>query len=244
MGVTKTTPLKILQADPTSFLLHCEPKVGKTFLAGTFPGSQFVSCPSDEALTLAALPGASTRPIYQVENWEDFCKAGLHLSEQKRTEEFQTLVFDTWTFGYQLAVEYTLSKQRDPSITSQDTWTNANRRCLNLIDNVKRNNHASGKNLIVCCHSRLTNIGTDTEPDYRTRVDLGDSLRSRFLGRFSSIFHLRMVGNDKRELVMKRTSKIDAGSRYKFEKNMLDPTAEQILAKIQEYKEKMEKENG
>jgi hypothetical protein len=244
MAIKKTTPLAILQKDPTSFLLHAEPKVGKTYLAGTFPGTCFVSCPSDEALTLAALPGAASREIYQVETWEDFCKACLGLAEKPRTPEFQTLCIDTWTFAYNLAVEHVLSLQRDKTLVSQDTWTQTNRRVLSLLDNVKRANYNTGKNFIALCHSRSVNVGDDRNPDYHTRVDLGDSLRGKFLGRFSSIFYLRMIGADKRELLMKRTPKIDVGSRYKFDKNLLNPDAETILTMIQEYKLKVETANG
>jgi len=208
------------------------------------PGVAFVSCPGDEALALASLPNAGLIRIHQVDTWDDYCGELLGLAQKPKTENFQTLCIDTGTFAYELAVEKTKSEQTRKTVVSQATWTEANRKFLEVLDNAKRHNYTTGKNLILLCHSRNVNIGTDENPLFETRMDLGDSLRSKVAGRFSTIFHLRMIGTNKRELVMKATVNIEVGSRLKFESNMENPTGPKILEAIDTYKKKVEKDNG
>lgn len=240
MTLVKTNPLKILANDPTSFILHAQPKVGKTRLAGSFPGPAFVSCPGDEALTLAGLPGAADIDIYQVDTWDDVCKALLGLSKITRTDKVQTVIFDTISFAYELTVEKVRSEQKRPEIVSQATWTEANRRMLELLDNAKRACYTTGKNFVVIGHSTDKNVGTEENPVIKVDLALGNSLLSKVCGRFNSIFHLRMIGVNKRELLMKPTAGINVGSRYNFDKNLIDPTGPDIIQMIHEYKAKVE----
>lgn len=244
MTIRKTNPLTILAKDPTGLLLHAEPKVGKTTLAGSFPGSTFVSCPGDEALALAILPNARDIVVYQVDNWDDFCGANLSVAKKPVSENCQTQVLDTASFAYQLAVEDVKSKQTNPEKINQSTWTFANRKFLELLDNVKRECYTTGKNLVVLCHSREVNIGTEENPIYKTKADVGNSLRANLYARFNSVFHLRMIGTTKRELLMKPTPGIDVGSRYRFDKNIEQPTGTLILEAINEYKAKRKADNG
>ncbi len=244
MAIKKTNPLVILESDPTSFILYGEPKVGKTTLAGSFPGVGFVSCPGNEALSLAAHPQAGSIDIYQVEDWEDFCKALLGLAKRPRTEEFQTLCVDTATHAYSFAVRDVMDGQRNKELVSQATWTEANRKFLELLDNVAKEVYKSGKNFILLAHSRVETIGKEPDTIDKIRCDIGQSLRGKVYGRFNTIFYYRLIGTNKRELIMKSTPNIDVGSRYRFDKNLVDPTGESIMETIREYKLKVKSQHG
>lgn len=244
MAIKKTTPLAILADDPTSFVLYGEPKVGKTTLAGSFPGVAFISCPGNEALSLADHPNAGAIDIYQVEDWQDYCKALLGLAQRPRTEELQTLCVDTATHAYGFAVKEVQSKQRDKELVSQATWTEANRKFLEVLDNAAKLVYASRKNFILLAHSRVESVGKEPDITQKIRCDIGQSLRGKVYGRFNTIFYYRLIGANKRELIVKSTPNIDVGSRYKFEKNLIDPTGTSIMETIDNYKAKVKAQHG
>lgn len=244
MAIKRTTPLNILADDPTSFILYGEPKSGKTTLAGSFPGVAFVSCPGNEALSLAAHPEAASMQIYQVEDWQDYCSALLGLAKRPKTETFQTLCVDTATHAYGFAVKEVMNSQSRKDVVSQATWTEANRKFLEVLDNVAVEVYKTGKNFILLAHSRIESVGKEPDITQKIRCDVGQSLRGKVYGRFNTIFYYRLIGTNKRELLMKSTPNIDVGSRYRFEKNLIDPTGEMIMDTIDAYKLKVKAQHG
>lgn len=190
------------------------------------------------------LPNARDIDVYQVDEWDDVCKALLGASKMTREGAPLTVIFDTISFAYELTVEKVKSEQKRPDIISRATWTEANRRMLELLDNVQRACYSTGKTFVVIAHEVEENVGTEQEPLMKANLALGGSLRSKVCGRFDSIFRYRMIGTNKRELIMKPTAGMNVGSRFDFDKNLIDPTGIDIINTINEYKQKVEAQHG
>lgn len=235
MTVKRTNPLEVLNSEPWAFLLYGEPKIGKTTLAGTFPGVKFVSCPVQEATSLAALPNARSIEVFGVDNWEDFCKVSLSLAKKPRSEDFQTLAIDTLSFAQQLALNAWIEKNPGYKI-SQDTWTQINRRMVDILDSVMLANR--DKNLILITHSRVTVIGEGQGAEKDIGPDFGSSLKGKIEGRLSGIFYLRVSGKN-RVLEVEPRKGIDVGSRYRLKGNLTNPTAYDIISMLETYKKEV-----
>ncbi len=234
MAVKVTNPFKILEEEPWAFLIYGEPKVGKTTLAGQFPGVVIIACPVNEATSLASLPNAQDIPVYGVETWEDCCKAALNLARKPRTEEFQTLVFDNLTYAYNLCVEQVVEEQTR-KVISEATWTAANRKFIDFLDNLLFANR--GKNTILVAHNRVDIIGEGKDASTKIRPDFGGSLSRKIVGRLNAVFYYRMAAGNKRELITSAVPGVDVGSRYKLPRSLTDPTADAIIRMLEEYKQ-------
>lgn len=232
MAVTVTNPVDILNNDPFSLLLYGEPKIGKTTLAGGFPAPKFISCPRSEATSLAALPNAKSIEVYGVENWADFVEISLKLAKEPATEDFQTLVFDTFTQGYAFCLTAWVEANKGAQI-SQNTWTVVNRRFLDLFDKVFKLN--KDKNLLILAHSRTVVLGEGPGAEKIISPDFGTGLKSKIEARLNGIFYYQEYGKN-RLLRVEPVSGIDVGSRYRFKGNLTNPTADDIINKLNEYK--------
>lgn len=229
-----TNPVEILNQDPFNLLLYGDPKIGKTTLAGGFPAPRFISCPRNEATSLAALPNARSIKVYGVENWKDFCDTSLALAKEPCSEEFQTLVFDTTTQAYAYCLKAWEDSNKGAPI-SQHTWTQVNRRFLDLIDAVMRTN--KDKNLLFLAHSRVVVLGEGQGATKEIAPDFGAGVNSKFQARLNGMFYYQEYGQGKRLLRVEPTAGIVVGSRYRFKGNLTNPTADDIIAKLNEYKD-------
>lgn len=235
MAVPETVnPVEILNQDPFSLLLHGDPKIGKTTLAGGFPAPRFIACPRNEATSLAALPNARSIKVYGVDNWKDFCDTCLALAKEPATEDFQTMVIDTATQAYSFCLKAWEDSNKGAQI-SQNTWTVVNRRFLDLIDAVLRLN--KDKNLLILAHSRTVVIGEGQGATKEIAPDFGSGLTRKLEARLNGIFYLQEYGQGKRLLRVEPIAGIDVGSRYRFKGNLTNPTADDIISKLNEYKD-------
>lgn len=235
MPIQPTNPVEILNTEPFSLLLYGEPKIGKTTLAGQFPAPYFISCPLNEATSLAALPNARSIKVYGVDNWKDFCETALSLARQPASEEFQTLVIDTATQAYAFCMDEWVAQNKGAAI-SQNTWTILNRKFLSLIDNVLKT--IGKKNLLILAHSRVVVIGEGAGASKEISPDFGSGLKSKLEARVNGIFYMQEYGKN-RLLRVEPIAGIDVGSRYRFKGNLTNPTADDIINKLQEYKDKV-----
>ena len=68
--------------------------------------------------------------------------------------------------------------------------------------------------------------------------DFGSGLKSKLEARVNGIFYMQEYGKN-RLLRVEPIAGIDVGSRYRFKGNLTNPTADDIINKLQEYKDKV-----